>query len=209
MAVERIFDAAESVIAEVGFERASTHLIASRAGMSVGSMYRWFPDKFTIAEHLTRRYAERLAVLADSAFSAAGDDEPTPDLTRRVFRALATGWREMPAIGSLMCSALGPHARESPGRELHLHLTELARLVVLQRVPGISGSEASLSASVCVSILEAALLELPMRSGEWPDWVDEAAYAVAAYLAIKYPLESSHRWRDPLPGLKPSATSTR
>ena len=54
--VDEILDAAESVIAEVGVEGATTNAIAERAGASVGSLYHFFPSKDAIVQALARRF---------------------------------------------------------------------------------------------------------------------------------------------------------
>ena len=65
--VEAILDAAESVIAQVGLEAATTNAIAERAGASVGSLYHFFPNKQAIVDALLARYMTRtLDVMRDS-----------------------------------------------------------------------------------------------------------------------------------------------
>jgi AcrR family transcriptional regulator len=44
----RIIDAAKALFAEKGFEDTNTNLIASRAGLSIGSVYAHFTDKWEI-----------------------------------------------------------------------------------------------------------------------------------------------------------------
>ena len=58
--VEQILDAAAIVFNEVGFEAATTHAIASRAGTAVGSLYQFFPDKQAIFNALELRHVERV-----------------------------------------------------------------------------------------------------------------------------------------------------
>lgn len=43
-----LLEAAATLFAELGYEQATTHLIASRAGVSVGALYRYFEDKQAI-----------------------------------------------------------------------------------------------------------------------------------------------------------------
>ena len=48
------------MFAEVGFEAATTNVIAARAGISPGSLYQFFPNKDAIAEALADRFVARL-----------------------------------------------------------------------------------------------------------------------------------------------------
>jgi AcrR family transcriptional regulator len=58
--VNHILNIAEEVFAEMGFEAATTIEIAFRAKTSVGSLYRFFPDKTAILKALAVRYLEQL-----------------------------------------------------------------------------------------------------------------------------------------------------
>jgi AcrR family transcriptional regulator len=63
--VERIVDAAARVLADVGYQGASTNRIAAEAGVSPGSLYQYFADKdeivAVIIERLTQDFAESVA----------------------------------------------------------------------------------------------------------------------------------------------------
>lgn len=54
--IESLLQAAEAVFAEVGYERATTNLIAERAGASPGTLYQFFRNKEEIAVELANRH---------------------------------------------------------------------------------------------------------------------------------------------------------
>jgi AcrR family transcriptional regulator len=58
--VNHILNVADEVFAEMGFESATTIEIAARAQTSVGSVYRFFPDKAAILKALAARYLKQL-----------------------------------------------------------------------------------------------------------------------------------------------------
>jgi AcrR family transcriptional regulator len=64
--VQRMLDACASLVDEVGYEGLTTTLLAERAGVAIGSVYQFFPDKRAIVQALTLRnvetYLERMAV---------------------------------------------------------------------------------------------------------------------------------------------------
>jgi AcrR family transcriptional regulator len=61
-----LLDAAAAVIDEIGYERLTTAMVADRAGASIGTVYRYFPDRIAVLQALATRNSERLAVrLAD------------------------------------------------------------------------------------------------------------------------------------------------
>ena len=66
--VEQILDAAAEVFDEVGFEAATTQMIANRANTAIGSVYQFFPDKKAIFNALELRHIERVYVMWDRLF---------------------------------------------------------------------------------------------------------------------------------------------
>lgn len=63
--VQRMLDACASLVDEVGYEGLTTTLLAERAGVAIGSVYQFFPDKRAVVQALTQRsleaYLQRLA----------------------------------------------------------------------------------------------------------------------------------------------------
>ena len=70
----RLLDAAAEVIDEIGFERLTTAMVAERAGASIGTVYRYFPDRIAVLQSLSVRATadfidEVTATLRDEAHS--------------------------------------------------------------------------------------------------------------------------------------------
>jgi AcrR family transcriptional regulator len=63
--VNRMLDACAELVDEVGYDGLTTTLLAERAGVAIGSVYQFFPDKRAIVQQLTLRnvdrYVDRLA----------------------------------------------------------------------------------------------------------------------------------------------------
>ncbi|MEO8093650.1 MAG: TetR/AcrR family transcriptional regulator [Pseudolysinimonas sp.] len=62
-----LLDAAANVVHEIGYERLTTAMVAERAGASIGTVYRYFPDRIAVLQSLAARNAERMTdrVLAE------------------------------------------------------------------------------------------------------------------------------------------------
>src|SRR5215510_7058433 len=56
--VHRMLDACAELVDEVGYEGLTTTLLAERAGVAIGSVYQFFPDKRAIVQALTLRNVE-------------------------------------------------------------------------------------------------------------------------------------------------------
>ncbi|WP_330321300.1 TetR/AcrR family transcriptional regulator [Streptomyces clavifer] len=77
----RILDAGAGLLDETGYEQLSTRAVADRAGVPIGSVYRFFPNKRALVDALAERnldlYAERivdrLAVIPAQEWRAAID----------------------------------------------------------------------------------------------------------------------------------------
>jgi AcrR family transcriptional regulator len=56
--VQRVLDAASSLLQQVSLEEITTTRIAAEAGLSIGALYRFFPDKQTIIDAIAVRHVE-------------------------------------------------------------------------------------------------------------------------------------------------------
>ncbi len=66
-----LLDAAETLLVREGPGALTTTRIAEQAGVSVGSLYRWFPDKAAIVDALTQRYLVEFEATIDELAAAA------------------------------------------------------------------------------------------------------------------------------------------
>ena len=64
--VRVILDAATRVLSRQGYDQASTNRIAEVAGVSIGSLYQFFPNKESIFAALRERYYEELAAVFEA-----------------------------------------------------------------------------------------------------------------------------------------------
>src|SRR2546430_6815714 len=61
--IAAILQAAAQVFYEVGFDAATTDMIAQRAHTAIGSLYDFFPNKEAIAQRLSEQFCEDMRVL--------------------------------------------------------------------------------------------------------------------------------------------------
>jgi len=65
-----MLDACAAIVDELGYEGLTTTLLADRAGVAIGSVYQFFPDKRAVVQALTQRnleaYLQRLAERLES-----------------------------------------------------------------------------------------------------------------------------------------------
>jgi len=70
--VELLLDTTASLIDEVGIEGVTTGLLAERAKVSIGSVYRFFPDRISLMKALSARNFERYGARYTSEFNRLG-----------------------------------------------------------------------------------------------------------------------------------------
>lgn len=55
-----LLDSAAAIVDEIGFERLTTAMVAERAGASIGTVYRYFPDRIALLQALGARNLDRV-----------------------------------------------------------------------------------------------------------------------------------------------------
>jgi AcrR family transcriptional regulator len=104
--VDAIVEAAAHLLAMRGWAGATTNHIAARAGVSIGSVYKYFPNKPSIvAEVARRRIVSEVSAIA--ATFAAHADDPRAALAAMV-AAMAARYAENAAVDTALMELLGP-----------------------------------------------------------------------------------------------------
>jgi len=98
--VERMLEACASLIEEVGYDGVTTTLIAERAGVAVGSLYQFFPDKRAVVQALTLRNLEKFIQAVDARFSSTTLDHWW-DAVDVIFDVYVSMHREVPGFSKL------------------------------------------------------------------------------------------------------------
>jgi AcrR family transcriptional regulator len=66
IAVEAILEATTRILTEEGYDKANTNRIAERAGVSIGSLYQYFPNKESLITALMVKHSNEMIVLVES-----------------------------------------------------------------------------------------------------------------------------------------------
>ncbi|MBD2257408.1 TetR/AcrR family transcriptional regulator [Pseudanabaena sp. FACHB-2040] len=184
----QILDAAAQIFAEVGYEAASTELIAARARTSIGSLYRFFPDKFTLLLALAERFAERMRELFAAHFNAAAVQEPLAQIISKTVDAFDALYTTQPGCRTVMLQS-----RVSP--ELQAVNMRVDREIVVQletflalRQPQMGSERRRLVAFVSVEIAGALqLLSLAQDEQLHQQIVAETKAVLLGYLGPLFP----------------------
>lgn len=165
--VEAILDACADTVARRGYAALTTHAIASRAGVSVGTLYQYFPNRDAVAGALVVRAMERLlagmrGALDECVARRLGEIDGTEHLLLAGLRVLVD---ERPAFARLAPAA--PHLFQAPRvtqlqAEL-MHLPQEIRVLSGERLalPMPEADAWLIGHMVSASMLQISLLEGP------------------------------------------------
>lgn len=99
--VDAILDAAAHILVNEGLAAASTNRVAEKAGVSIGSLYQYFPNKAAMIGALRRRHAE---VMRNTVLQLAGPaaSEPIPQAVRGFIHAVMQAHRIEPQLHRIL-----------------------------------------------------------------------------------------------------------
>lgn len=191
--VEAILEAAAQVFEAQGYARATTDRIAERAGVSIGSLYQYFPDKDSILAVLSERHADgglrRIRELLSSSGGIEGLSQVGLRPLLRLFVAdLVELHQAQPRLQRLMFLEGGPsedrHARLSSSED------ELAEEIatLLRAHPEVSVAQPKLAAWMVVHVAHGLIHDFivhpPPATTAQRRFVDETVGLLEAYLTF-------------------------
>ncbi|WP_310481815.1 TetR/AcrR family transcriptional regulator [Chamaesiphon sp. VAR_48_metabat_403] len=71
--VEAILEATTRILVEEGYDKANTNRIAERAGISIGSLYQYFPNKESLMTALMEQHAREMVELIETKLNCLFD----------------------------------------------------------------------------------------------------------------------------------------
>jgi AcrR family transcriptional regulator len=168
-----ILDTAERVFDEVGYDAATTNLIAAEAGISPGSLYQFFANKEAIAEALASRYVDLMADVEAAALDPTVVRLPLPEMVDRIIDPMITFTLEHPAAKALLAGAdLSPRLAQAT-EQMHDAIVGRTEALVAARLPHLDGPSRARVAVVSLQIYKALL----------PTVLDAAPRQRGAYVA--------------------------
>jgi AcrR family transcriptional regulator len=95
-----LLDAAAAAVQELGYERLTTAMVAERAGASIGTVYRYFPDRIAVLQALASRNLERVLGGIGEAY-ADPSNTTWREAVNAGFDVYVEAFRSEPGFGSL------------------------------------------------------------------------------------------------------------
>ncbi|WP_414635790.1 TetR/AcrR family transcriptional regulator [Actinophytocola sp.] len=180
--VEQMLEACAALIEELGYDGVTTTLIAERAGVAVGSLYQFFPDKRAVVQALTQRNLEHFLAEMERRLDEA-HLEHWWDGADIAFDVYVQMYREVPGFSRIRFGDVVDLRLIADERDNNTVLADgLAELIVAKF--GIPLEAVRLPVAVAIEIAD-GILDLAFRRKQFPAeaMITEARTVVRAYLS--------------------------
>lgn len=180
MTVEAILSATARVLCTTGYDRASTNRIALAAGVSVGSLYQYFPSKEALVATLVERHTEQMVSLVKGKLLEVAA-APLPVAIRAMIDAMFCAHAVDPKLHKVLIEQVPRVGRLEKLIDMDREIERLLAAYLAARARELRRNDVGAAAIVLVRLVEsvthhAVLAELPDAkaravSGELTDMV--------------------------------------
>lgn len=186
--VNQILDAAAQVFEEAGYDAASTELIAKRAETSIGSLYRFFPDKSAILYTLAERYARQMQELAAAKMNASMVRQPLAQVLSDIIDAFDHFYTSQPGCRMVMLQSRVSAEIQVVNQRADREIVKQIEAFFALRQPNMPTEQRQVAALVSVEIAGTLqLLSLAQDDKRRQQLVDETKQVLIRYLAPLFP----------------------
>lgn len=184
--VDSILDATARVLKHAGFDGLTTNAVAVRAGVSIGSLYQYFPNKEALVSALIERHCEEMnsAILAELTNVAR---LPIAQAARAVIELTFSAHAIDPALHRVLTEQVPRIGKLAKLRELDNISHRMVAGMLAVRRDELAIRDVELAAFVLVSAIESIVhrsaLLYPDKLKD-PRLLDEATLLVTRYLGV-------------------------
>jgi len=185
--VDALIEATARILVREGFDAASTNRIAEQAGVSVGSLYQYFPGKEALVAAVIDRHHRELMQVVRGALAEVASD-PIEEAVRKLVAVAIKAHRVDPKLHRVLTEQIPRTGRLEKVETFSRENYALFRAYLERHRDEVRAVDLGLAAFVCVTSIEAlthsAVLHHPeVLSGEAiAGVIDEATRLVVGYL---------------------------
>lgn len=106
--VEAILSATAHILTENGYNQLTTNRVAERAGVSIGSLYQYFPNKEALIFALAEHHANEMVQLAKQHLEGLSD-RTIPEVLRQIIKAALAAHAVNPKLHRVLHEQI-PHS---------------------------------------------------------------------------------------------------
>lgn len=106
--VEAILSATTHILTENGYDQLTTNRVAEQAGVSIGSLYQYFPNKEALVFALAEHHANEMVQLAQHHLEGLSD-HTIPEVLRQIVKAAVAAHAVNPKLHRVLHEQI-PHS---------------------------------------------------------------------------------------------------
>jgi AcrR family transcriptional regulator len=184
--VDTVLAATARVLVKRGFDGLTTNAVAEAAGISIGSLYQYFPNKEALVAALIEKHMEEMnaAILSELTRVA---ELPMAEAVRAVIELTIKAHAIEPELHRVLTEQVPRVGRLARLRELDLICNRMVAGLLAARRAELAIHDPELAAFILVASIEAithrAALFAPDRLRD-PRLIDEACALVTRYLGV-------------------------
>lgn len=184
--VDAIVDATARILVRRGWSRLTTNHVAEKAGVSVGTLYEYFPSKDALVRRLVERHlAHAESLLTERIATLASSDLALEPMVRTMVDAMIELHADDPKLHRVLFEEV-PHDKTVRARVRALEDTAANALALaLPHIRGVKVRDAKVSARLVVDLLE-SLTHRWVTTGDTPiprtQLANELTHLIVAYL---------------------------
>jgi AcrR family transcriptional regulator len=184
--VDALIEATARILVKEGFEKASTNRIAEAAGVSVGSLYQYFPGKEAlVAAVIDRHKLEIIQIIRDALAEVA--NEPMEQAVRTLIAAAIEAHRVDPKLHRVLAEQIPRIGRLENVEAFNREAYALFRAYLESRRHELRAVNPGLATFVCVTAIEAITHTAVLHHAEMlSDDVTETLVDEATRLVVRY-----------------------
>lgn len=154
MTVEAILDATARVLVREGYARTSTNRIATVAGVSIGSLYQYFPNKESLVAALVARHNRKILSLLENTMQECTSEDLNSTM-RELVRAMIAVYRVDPELHRILMEEVPRIGKLAEVEAIRKDMLHLVRYYLEQCKDNIEVQDLDMAAFICATAVEA------------------------------------------------------
>ena len=200
--VAAILQATAQVLVRYGYDRTTTNLVAEKAGVSIGSLYEYFPNKQALVAALAAAHVEELMERVDRVLRVSDGDDSTL-VVAALLRAGLDAHRVDPALHKVLVEQVPRIGTLAASLDISSLLQRKIEADLQRRAPRLSPARARMIALVLETCIEALTHRAVVEAPEWLETGEieaEALRLLQPYFAQALVSHTEERRSNPVRG---------
>jgi AcrR family transcriptional regulator len=183
--VDALIEATARILVRDGFDKASTNRIAAVAGVSIGSLYQYFPGKEALVAAVIERHQQKLMQIARRELADVAD-QPVEKAVRRLVAMAIDAHRSDPKLHRVLAEQIPRVGKLEKLESFNRENFALFKAYLENHREEICVADLDLASFVCVTTIEALTHNAVLHSPRAGDHAMDALMQDATRLVCRY-----------------------